>query len=80
MAQRPGFRPQQLRHAVTPIQVIRLLHWEFTTVGDDDVLGRGATAAANRFDGADDVHAFTDGAEHDVATCVNRNAREQELR
>ena len=51
-----------------------LFHREFATVGDHDVLGGGATAAANLFDGADDVHALADDAKDDVAACAQGRA------
>merc|ERR1740138_783017 len=43
------------------------VHWEFATVGDEDFLGGGAAAAADAFNGSDNIHALADPAENDVA-------------
>ena len=51
-----------------------LFHRDFATVDDHEVLGGGATATANLFDGADDVHALADDAKDDVAACAQGRA------
>merc|ERR1719181_196141 len=43
------------------------VHWEFATVGDEDFLGGGAAAAADAFNGFDNIHALADLAENGVA-------------